>query len=93
MITLGWGLDLARPEHHGHSTRWRPSPETPGCVRAHDTEGTIVQLQKNWTLHVRAEPAGRTLLDARFNLTGSSAAIAEACTGRSSRPRGQPPTK
>ena len=22
MITEGWGLDLRRPQHHGHRTRW-----------------------------------------------------------------------
>ena len=79
MITEGWGLDLRRAEHHGHRTRWWRCPATRGCLRVHETERTIRDLKKSWTLYVRVTPKDRPAVDMRFDLAGSGKAIEEAC--------------
>ena len=79
MITEGWGLDLRRPDHHGHRTRWWRCHATPGCLRVHDTDRTISELKKSWTWFLRAESEGRAPVDMRFDLSGSATAIAAVC--------------
>ena len=58
-LSGGWGLDLRRPEHRGAKTRWWRCAATQGCLRVRDTDWTIRQLKKSWTLYLRAKPKGR----------------------------------
>ena len=78
-LSGGWGLDLRRPEHRGAKTRWWRCAATQGCLRVRDTDWTIRQLKKSWTLYLRARPEGRHALDMRFDLAGSAKAIDAAC--------------
>lgn len=78
----GWGLDLRRSDHQGEVTYWRRCLDTPGCLRARDTETIVRQLKSSWTWFLRAEPDSGQAVDMRFDLAGSRRAIDAACRDR-----------
>ena len=71
-ITIGWGLDLDRPDHHGATTYWKRRCGQ-GCVEAEWPVWIVESLKRNYTAHVRVG-----VVDARFDLAGSRKRIEEA---------------
>lgn len=78
-VRSGWGLNLERPEHQGATTYWWRCEGARRCLAARDTGWIIRELKRNWTWHLRAEPADRPHVDMRFSLEGSRQAIEAAC--------------
>lgn len=78
-ITVGWGLDLNRPDHLGATSYWKPRTCGKGCVRSVFPNRIIESMKANYTVHVRFEIKDSEEVDARFDLSRSRQRIEDLC--------------
>ena len=80
-ISVGWGLDLTRPDHFGHLGVWELCLYRSDCVhlRYSDTESFIRQLRAGWSVFIRLSSPGFDVVDLRVSLVGSARVIDTVC--------------
>ena len=81
LIYTGWGLDLTRPDHHGHLGIWEHCADRLDCIHPNNPgpASFIEQLRENWSLFIRISPPDADVVDLRVSLGGSAKAVDAIC--------------